>query len=300
MSASTAAAKKGAVFLGDKFVELDDPSAVTLEDLCESFGTPWESGMHVRHRSTGRVVATLPFEPLPPLSEVADRAVASGETTDLSVSAEPALHETTAAAAAEEDGNNEDESNEEEGDVVYAVVYDLVNSNAPEMDGAAAALAGPLTENIRDIPGIEATMRQLVELGAAELLTAEPASVVHGKREYHPTEAPGLLRRLVYPASQYSPYRAERDPVSNSRHALFRSTSGTAATAASTSSPTGSSVKAFGSVFVGEGGPYTSYLDNYALSERVEVSRLPSSAETRRASLIVPLTAEEQQRIFGA
>jgi hypothetical protein len=299
--------KKGVVFLGDKFIELDDPAAVTLGDLCDSFGTPWESGMHVRQRSTGRVVATLPFEPLPPLTEVADITL---KLESAAAATPPAQVDTTVGersrldsvgdldkkASREADAMYTNEEDMEEGDdeEEYAVVYVLVNSNAPQMDETTAALSGPLAANIRGIPGIEETMRQLVELGAAELLTAEPASVVHSKREYHPSAAPGLLRRIVYPASQYSPYRTERDPVIDGKHALFRSTP------TGTSSPASAAVASYKAVatFEGEGGPYTSYLDSYALSERVEVPRAPAP-NASKASLVVALTSEEQQRIFG-
>lgn len=303
MSASAATTKalssrKGAVFMGNNFIELDDPSTVTLEDLCESFGTPWESGMHVRQRSTGRVVATLPFEPLPPLSEVADvvvktEAAAFAASPEASVGAD-ATDGLTKNEEGEEDG--QDEELDSKGVTLYAVVYDLVNANAPEVDEVTAALAGPLGVNIRDLPGIEETMRQLVELGAAELLTAEPASVVIQKREYNPGEAPGLLRRIVYPASQYSPYRAERDPVSDGKHALFRSAVGNAA-----SSPTSASVAPYSKLtaFIGEGGPYTSYLDSYALCERLELPRV-AATNVRKASLIAPLTNEEQEKIFSS
>nr|ACS87800.1 conserved hypothetical protein [Angomonas deanei] len=283
-AAMSSSSKKAAVFLGDNFIELDDPAAVTLEDLCEAFGTPWESGVHVRQRSTRRVVATLPFEPLPPLSEVSDTAVKAEELD---------ATEAMLAADVEQPKNEEEEAEEETTEKTYAVIYDLVNSNAPEMDETMAALAGPLAANIRGLPGIEETMRQLVELGAAELLTAEPTSMVAGKREYSPAEAPGHLRRIIYPASQYSPYRAERDPVTDGRHALFRNTTGV-------SSPTSTSAAASHlPTFVGEGGPYTSYLDSYAFTERVEVPRGPL-AGARKASLVVPLTNEEQQRIFGS
>ncbi|KPI90452.1 hypothetical protein ABL78_0382 [Leptomonas seymouri] len=286
-------AKKGAVFLGDNFIELEDPSTVTLEDLCESFGTPWESGMHVRQRSTGRIVATLPFEPLPPFTEVADITIKS-EATGIAVAAAV----DASIVGAENDSINTkdedmDESDDEENQ--YAVVYDLVNSNALEMDETAGSLAGTLAANIRGIPGIKETMRQLVELGAAELLTAEPLSVVSGKREYNAAEAPGLLRRIVYPASQYSPYRAERDPLSDGKHALFRNTAGP-----SSLSPTSAAVPPYKVLaFVGEGGPYTSYLDSYALVERVELPGVPVTG-VKSASLVAPLSNEEQEKIFGA
>ncbi|KPA82244.1 hypothetical protein ABB37_03357 [Leptomonas pyrrhocoris] len=285
--------RKGAVFMGDNFIELEDPAAVTLEDLCESFGTPWESGMHVRQRTTGRIVATLPFEPLPPLTEVADVVI---KTEDATAALAASADASGMGAGTNSTNTNEDSeyvSDDEEAENSYAVVYDLVNANAPEMDESTVRLAGPLAANIRGIPGIEETMRQLVELGAAELLTAEPPSVVNGKREYNPVEAPGLLRRTVYPASQYSPYRAARDPVSDGKHTLFRSTAG------STSSPTSAAVAPYKTLgFVGEGGPYTSYLDSYAFGGRAEMPYV-SVANPRNASLAVPLTNEEHLKIFG-
>ncbi|KAK7200771.1 hypothetical protein NESM_000135300 [Novymonas esmeraldas] len=277
------ARRRCAVFLGSNtFVELeDDPSTITLEDLCEAFSTPWESGMHVKHRATGRVVATLPFEPLPSLEDV----------SDVPETAEPAL-------------TDDAEDEEDETARTYAVVYDLVTPTARDDDGdselaaavAAAGLSDPLAASAEGAPSIGETMRQLVELGAAELLTAESASVAQSRREYNPADAPGLLRRIVYPASQYSPYRLSRDPLSDGRHSLFRTT----AAAVPWSSPTSASgAHAQAMQAVGEGGPYTSYLDSYSLSGPVGVT-YAHPLTSGKSALVMPLTDEELARFFSA
>ncbi|KAG5491625.1 hypothetical protein JIQ42_01531 [Leishmania sp. Namibia] len=293
---------KGVVYLGSNtFIELDDdPSAITLEDLCEAFGTPWESGMHVKHRATGRVVATLPFEPLPSLDDVSDVSITTERTAAIADTGDPTFCLSSGAA---EEGLDD----AEEGETAYAVVYDLVTSTAPGGDEdselAAAVAAAGLTESLSPdadgAPSIGETMRQLVELRAAELLTAEPASVSQARREYNPPEAPGLLRRIVYPASQYSPYRLDRDPLSDGNRPRFRSSAVTNGIASASSAATCADSHATSTDDVGEGGPYTSYLDSYSLSSRIEVQYV-RSLSTAKAALVAPLLDEEHQRIFGS
>lgn len=303
------ARRRSAVYLGSSFVELDeDPSSITLEDLCEAFGTPWESGMHVKHRATGRIVATLPFEPLPSLDEVADVQVKreSAAAGALSADAVFPLSADIGDEAAEQDGDAEADA------VTYAVVYDLVTAAAPDADAetevaaavVAAGLSDALAPSAEGASSIGEAMRQLVELGAAELLTAEPVSVSQARREYNPPEAPGLLRRMVYSASQYSPYRVERDPITEGKHSLFRSSAaglgGGGGSGAGGPSPTGTGgAHALTAQDVGEGGPYTSYLDSYALTAPLQVACCALGPLTGgKSALVTPLTAEEQQRIF--
>lgn len=48
----------------EKLVEITDP-AITLGDVCEALGVPQEeSGVGVRDRETGQIVATLPYDPI--------------------------------------------------------------------------------------------------------------------------------------------------------------------------------------------------------------------------------------------
>ncbi|RNF10336.1 hypothetical protein TraAM80_01696 [Trypanosoma rangeli] len=54
---------------GDQFLEVPDAS-VTLRDICDSFGLTGDlAGVCIKHRGTGRVVATLPFESLPAVND---------------------------------------------------------------------------------------------------------------------------------------------------------------------------------------------------------------------------------------
>ncbi|KAI5686439.1 hypothetical protein MNV84_03053 [Leishmania braziliensis] len=294
---------KCAVYLGSStFVELDDdPSTITLEDLCEAFGTPWESGMHVRHRATGRVVATLPFEPMPSLDDVSDVTIKAEVIAATAGTGDTTLP--TFSGNAEE----EDADAAEEGETTYAVIYDLVTPTAPgdgeDSELAAAVAAAGLSENLSadadGAPSIGETMRQLVELGAAELLTAQPLSVSQARREYNPPDAPGLLRRIVYPASQYSPYRLDRDPLSEDKLSLCQSYA-VATGAASGSSPlTCAGSHALPMHDLGEGGPYTSYLDSYSLTCPIAMSFVESPVTDERA-VVIPLSDDEHHRIFSA
>lgn len=286
-----------AVYLGSTtFVEIDDdPSTVTLEELCEAFGTPWESGMHVKHRATGRVVATLPFEPMPTLEDVSGVLI-KAESTAVTT------HAGDLTAPTAYDNAEEDVDSAEEGETTYAVVYDLVTPSAPGDNGdselAAAVAAAGLSENLSTdadaASDIGETMRKLVELGAADLLTAEPLSVSQSRREYNPPEAPGLLRRIVYPASQYSPYRLDRDPLYDDKLSFYRSSPVTASVVSGTS-PTSCA----GSHDFGEGGPYTSYLDSYNLSCPMAGSFVRPLA-AGKAAIVMPLSDDEHHRIFGA
>ncbi|RNF22586.1 uncharacterized protein Tco025E_03063 [Trypanosoma conorhini] len=141
---------------GDQFVEVPDAS-VTLRDICGSFGLAGDlAGVYIKHRATGRVVATLPFEGLPAVSD----------------------------AQGEEDN-----------------VYDLC---CPTEDGAGDST--PTTDDMTDV------LRQLVQLGAASLLSTE--SELHRSLDpYDPRTSPGLLIRTIYPPSLYSPYRHRGDPL---------------------------------------------------------------------------------------
>ncbi|KAG5468245.1 hypothetical protein LSCM1_02223 [Leishmania martiniquensis] len=296
------ARRKGVVYLGSNtFIELDDdPSTITLEDLCEAFGTPWESGMHVKHRATGRIVATLPFEPLPSLEDVADVAIATERTVAIAGTGDP----TFSLALGDAEGEPDDA---EDSETAYAVVYDLVTSTAPGGDEnselaaavAAAGLTESLSANADGAPSIGETMRQLVELGAAELLTAEPVSLSKARREYNPSEAPGLLRRIVYPASQYSPYRLERDPLFHGKRPLPLPSPVNTGVASASSPATSAGSHALLRDDVGEGGPYTSYLDSYVLSCPMEVRCMRSPAISNKA-MVTPLSDDEHHRIFGS
>ncbi|GET92263.1 hypothetical protein, conserved [Leishmania tarentolae] len=293
--------RKCAVYLGSTtFVEIDDdPSTITLEELCEAFGTPWESGMHVKHRATGRIVATLPFEPMPTLEDVSDVSVKAENTAENT-------HSGDLTVPTAYDNDQEDVDGTEEGEAAYAVVYDLVTPTAPADNGdselAAAVAAAGLSENISaDANGgstMGETMQRLVQLGAAELLTAEPLSVSQARREYNPPEAPGLLRRIVYPSSQYSPYRLDRDPLYDDKLSLFASAAATASTVSGspTTRCTGSHVLTTHEF--GEGGPYTSYLDSYDLSCPMKMSFV-SPLAAGKAALVMPLSDDDHHRIFG-
>ncbi|CAG9582076.1 conserved hypothetical protein [Leishmania major strain Friedlin] len=294
--------RKCAVYLGSTtFVEIeDDPSTITLEELCEAFGTPWESGMHVKHRATGRVVATLPFEPMPTLEDVSDAFIKAESTT-------ATTHTGDLTVPTAYDNAEEDVDGAEEGETMYAVVYDLVTPTAPGDNGdselAAAVTAAGLLENLpADADGtcnIGETMRKLVELGAAELLTAEPLSVSQARREYNPPEAPGLLRRIVYPASQYSPYRLDRDPLHTDKLSFYRSSTVTASVPSGPPPTSCTGLHALPVWDYGEGGLYTSYFDSYDLSCPMRGPFVRPSA-AGKAALVMPLSDEEHHRIFGA
>ncbi|KAG5493939.1 hypothetical protein JKF63_01771 [Porcisia hertigi] len=294
-------ARKCAVYLGSStFVELDDdPSTITLEDLCEAFGTPWESGMHVKHRATGRVIATLPFEPLPSLDDLCDVPIKAESTSESADTLNATMPPVSGLS---------DEDLDEAGEVetTYAVVYDLVTSTAGEENEnselAAAVVAAGLSEDFAsDVDGgptLGETMRQLVELGAAELLTAEPLSVSEARREYNPSEAPGLLRRIVYPASQYSPYRLERDPLSNGKRSLYRSCAIGGGVAPGSSPTTGTGSHSLFTSNLGEGLAYTSFLDSFSLNDAMGVHCV-GPLVTGKLAIVTRLSDEEQNRIFG-
>ncbi|KAG8347576.1 hypothetical protein ERJ75_001415800 [Trypanosoma vivax] len=56
---------RGVVYYGDQFVEVPDGS-VTLGDICAAFGITGDlTGVCIKNRISGLVVATLPFESLP-------------------------------------------------------------------------------------------------------------------------------------------------------------------------------------------------------------------------------------------
>ncbi|KEG08146.1 hypothetical protein DQ04_07901030 [Trypanosoma grayi] len=86
---------QGVVYYGERFVEVPDAS-VTLKDICASFGLSGDlSGVCIKNRVTGRVVATLPFESLPATASLCGE---EDNTYDL---CDPAHHA---------DGNGDDET----------------------------------------------------------------------------------------------------------------------------------------------------------------------------------------------
>nr|CCC90160.1 conserved hypothetical protein [Trypanosoma congolense IL3000] len=86
------------------------------------------------------------------------------------------------------------------------ITYDLTTPDGGNDDDDDAGGKVSSTDDMTDI------LKQLVQLGAAPLLSAESNATID---PYDPRAAPGLLTRMIYPPSIYSPYRYCGDPLSS-------------------------------------------------------------------------------------
>lgn len=262
------------IFYGDKFIELDQPSTdgVTLGDLCEAFAVAWESGVHLRQRHSRHVVATLPFEPIPPMTSAAVEVAEAIEG--------PAVFPSRDGA-----GNVDvDEAEEDEAQGgrrrTAVTVYDL---RTPTLAAEEEVTLQGQTQGIKG-EVMEEVMRHLVELGATELLSAAstaPLAMAREEVEYNPAGGPYMFQCMAYPPSVYSPYRRERDPIATATRTGSRLQYGHSA--------------ASQIIHDRDGRSYTSYTEAYDAG----VAGAKQGA-TQLHSDYVPLTEEELHDIYHA
>eukprot|EP00796_Vickermania_ingenoplastis_P007252 gene7252-5099_t len=98
----------------------------------------------------------------------------------------------------------EDEDSENSDDDDDAEEYELVRSSSlPGEKAPAANAADP----------VSAYLRNIVDIGAVELLSSPSAQQLVAAERYKPQESPFFLRRTIYLSSVYSPHRSQRDTL---------------------------------------------------------------------------------------
>lgn len=197
------------VFLGNRFVELSE-DGVTLQEVCEAFGVPYSSGVFVQHKASGQPVATLPFDPVFSLASSSSAEEHRGEDKPDGADDEdgPIVLELVCPS-----GGDRPDSGEGGG----GAAEDVARQEPANEDGVSDVEVKDVEEVLGPDGAVSATMgiamRELVKLGAVELLSADSPQRIAQMPPYNANEAPGLLRRCIYPAAQYSPFRMDRDPL---------------------------------------------------------------------------------------
>lgn len=223
---------KAVVHWGDKYIEIPS-SDISLQDVCDTFGLPYQPGVFIRENISRRVTATLPgdsvYHPAP-----------TAESSDHSVHA----------------------------DVEEVILELCTDCNSGIGDAASLDKLDGTSLSVVDV-----AVQQLVQLGAVELLSGESPQRLETLAMYDVATSPGLLLRMVYPPSVYSPFRMERDPL-GSKGGGAANNSRLAAKALER-----------------EGGAYRSTLDVYEVREIDDAMNASSFLE--------PLTESMAQHLWG-
>ncbi|ORC93587.1 uncharacterized protein TM35_000014640 [Trypanosoma theileri] len=246
---------RGFVYYGEQFVEVPDET-VTLKDICQSFGITGDlTGVCVRNRASARVVATLPFESLPATDSL------RGDEDNIYDLCTPGDHNSY------HNNNNNNNNNNNQDPYSNRVPDDDDNNNNNNNNGEDT----PTTDDMTEI------LRQLVQLGAASLLTMT-SGAQSSFESYDPRTSPGLLLRTIYPSSIYSPYRHSGDPLNTQD----RLSMGTTISSSTTSTAVVNKLT---------GPPYISAVEPYVVEEATE-------ALLQQRPDLIPQTEEEAQDIL--